>query len=1315
MAAARLPAVMYDIDNWDDLDVYYRTQAANNLLAQKGFCIIRGNLEKRVKTGAQREARKYRKESALTRVPREALSSLLGETASCWTKELTSPETEVVPPEQQCLRKVDKRLHDIGMNLASAVHLHCNMSLMGRLAGVLHHSKMPEDRPAPKLIDLDEAIEYMDKAMAKKVSLLCFLGPSPATLTIAPRENPKKAYEVTIKDDTIIVYRNDACTVSYATRGFAISVQIDFIARMRAGLREGPRDSLPLPTDLGDWYDQRLMQAAQSRDENFDYLPLDFVRDAKLSYFSKEPVVVGTMWYDLPSVPVPGEAGLTQIQAIILAGQDVVTEIASPSKNGSLHYPLQMPVLSGAKWEIDEYYDADPLSEVEYKVYTKHLSVLSRNTPSDCPSFLEFGLTYMEDASLDHRARMLYEAHYCCHTKALMDREDLVRKELGFFVGVSGMSMNLFFKREAKLNKFTMSGLSHSSMVSRLPYYFDSKGPAQAVDAEDASGACALQQAVQYLSKPQGEHGPYAFASAVSYIDGPMETIVQCAAGVISHSGRSRTFDESADGFVKGEAAICFMLQPMIDEDGHNVNEKVAKPTIQGSAMNSKGQSASLTAPNGPAIIDVVRRAARDATIPFSIIDAMEANAGGNPLADLMELGAIREALHPEGSERNTQAVPMRSMKSTYGNLGAPNGLVAVARTCALLERGLHGPNLHLHQLVDTSALHDDGEGEFISRMHFLSEVIESKVAAQFVGVSSFGSSMNVHTILWGTIHSEHNKQYAGKALTWWPGEDVATAKQPMLGYYIVGTMTAWETTVLMESEGEGVYGYTLTMGENNWECFQIWIDRDQEKVLHPTQARSWKETKLVGPDGGVGKELCWCVSGITRTVRLINEEQCLQIKTANEQAVANGLEPPTLEYPCAVTFPDDGKPQGYENAQGVEDMPLIQINQVDAGKPGDKYRIRLHVRGKYKRLEWTKATGLDALTAPAEEPFVHEYKIIGDHNYWVFEPMTLDSSEPGLYTTEIHLLKDKTNFQIYRDGDWEQGFYPASPAAGSDVRVEGPDERGHGLNWQISGKVGDIYRIQWRRRAGAEGEARSISWDFVRSEEVDFQKLAEKHTYYIVGTWNNFKESWKMFYDKEEKRYRADIRISGKSQESFQILLNSNWLSAVHPSFNDANNFIDDGHTMEGPDDGGVGKYWTVGLHPEEGVTFGDSVTIYMDTSNGLPSRVWWEAKSDIMSHQIKLANGCKNIFYRHCRLMDIPAFATPYTPAECKGRIKVPELNPHIREYYEEKEAKKKAAEEAKALEAEEAKALENGDGQQEALALADGAQALLDEGEG
>ena len=69
----------------------------------------------------------------------------------------------------------------------------------------------------------------------------------------------------------------------------------------------------------------------------------------------------------------------------------------------------------------------------------------------------------------------------------------------------------------------------------------------------------------------------------------------------LSPVGRCKTFDESADGYGRGEGCAVAVLQP-----GHTGGQPPLA-VLAGSAVNQDGRSSGLTAPNGPSQSALVR------------------------------------------------------------------------------------------------------------------------------------------------------------------------------------------------------------------------------------------------------------------------------------------------------------------------------------------------------------------------------------------------------------------------------------------------------------------------------------------------------------------------------------------------------------------------------------------------------------------------------------------------------------------------------------------------------------------------------------
>ena len=115
----------------------------------------------------------------------------------------------------------------------------------------------------------------------------------------------------------------------------------------------------------------------------------------------------------------------------------------------------------------------------------------------------------------------------------------------------------------------------------------------------------AVHQAIESLRK--GECNS-ALAGGVNLILEPAAMIALSEVRALSPDGRCKTFDQSADGYARGEGCGMVLLKRLSDavKDGDRVHA-----LIRGSAVNHDGHSNGLTAPHGPSQESLIREALR--------------------------------------------------------------------------------------------------------------------------------------------------------------------------------------------------------------------------------------------------------------------------------------------------------------------------------------------------------------------------------------------------------------------------------------------------------------------------------------------------------------------------------------------------------------------------------------------------------------------------------------------------------------------------------------------------------------------------------
>ncbi|MEW6491282.1 MAG: beta-ketoacyl synthase N-terminal-like domain-containing protein [Cyanobacteriota bacterium] len=385
------------------------------------------------------------------------------------------------------------------------------------------------------------------------------------------------------------------------------------------------------------------------------------------------------------------------------------------------------------RWDVDALYDPNPGSSG--KMNTRWGGFLEQVDQFDAQFF---GIAPREAVYMDPQQRLLLEVAWEALENAGQVVEQLARTSTGVFIGIGNYDYcRLLANRDlARINAYMGTGNALSIAANRLSYLFDFRGPSMAIDTACSSSLVATHLACQSLRSGESN---LCLVGGVNLILSPEPTITYSHARMLAPDGRCKTFDASANGYVRGEGCGIVVLKRL--SDALRDNDTILA-LIKGSAINQDGQSNGLTAPNGPSQEVVIHQALINAGATPDQISYVELHGTGTSLGDPIEAKALGAVLAT--GRRPSSRCAVGSVKTNIGHLESASGIAGLIKVALSLHHRQIPPNLHFHQINPYIPL-DKLPLQVQPSLGTWSEVDKPALA----GVSSFGfGGTNAHVIL---------------------------------------------------------------------------------------------------------------------------------------------------------------------------------------------------------------------------------------------------------------------------------------------------------------------------------------------------------------------------------------------------------------------------------------------------------------------------------------------------------------------------------------------------------------------------------------
>ncbi len=479
-------------------------------------------------------------------------------------------------------------------------------------------------------------------------------------LTNAPVQQRKKLLTDYLRDSVAEVTRVDPSEIREDAGFFDLGMDSLMAVELRRRIEQGVGHEIPI-TLVMDY--PRLSDVAE-------YLLGDVLGLSEQAKSGPAPTVTTRTDEPIAIVAVscrfPGAPNPEAFWEVLEGGVDAIREVPED------------------RFDIDEFYDPDP--DAPGKTYTRFGGFLEGIDGFD-PEF--FGISPREAVWIEPQQRLMLETVWEGLERAGYSPAALRGSRTGVFAGVAANEYAHLLSSESidKIEPYFITGNALNAISGRVAFALGLEGPAMAVDTACSSALVAVHQACQALHSGDCD---MAVAGGVNVLLSPVTTVAASRARMLSPVGRCKTFDASADGYVRSEGCGILVLKRLSDaqRDGDRV-----LAVIPGSAVNQDGASSGLTVPNGGAQQRLIGTVLGRAGLAGGDVDYLEAHGTGTPLGDPIEVQAAAAAYG--GSRDSDRPLLMGSVKTNIGHLESASGAAGLIKVVLSLQNDLLPQSLH--------------------------------------------------------------------------------------------------------------------------------------------------------------------------------------------------------------------------------------------------------------------------------------------------------------------------------------------------------------------------------------------------------------------------------------------------------------------------------------------------------------------------------------------------------------------------------------------------------------------------------------------
>ena len=342
-----------------------------------------------------------------------------------------------------------------------------------------------------------------------------------------------------------------------------------------------------------------------------------------------------------------------------------------------------------------------------------------------------FRIAPKEATRLDPQQRLLLEVAWESLENAAIPADKIEKSSTGVFIGASAIDYWHQLLSENEIDAYLTTGNTHSLASGRISHFFDFTGPSVSIDTACSSSLVAVHLAIKSLRDRECN---MALAGGVNRLISPKISLNFARAKMLSPDGRCKTFDETANGFVRSEGCGIVVLKRLSDAIA---SQDRIRAVILGSATNQDGRTSSITTPSSLSQQAVIEQALANSKVEASQVSYLETHGTGTSLGDAIEIEALSQVF------KDNEELILGAVKTNIGHLESASGIASLIKTVLTLENQSIPANLHLKQPNTTV------DWQNLPFQLPQKAIAWKQTAPRIAGVSGFGfSGTNAHVVV---------------------------------------------------------------------------------------------------------------------------------------------------------------------------------------------------------------------------------------------------------------------------------------------------------------------------------------------------------------------------------------------------------------------------------------------------------------------------------------------------------------------------------------------------------------------------------------